>query len=137
MDAPGRILPVTHCIGFPFSSSSVTAYAALVWSCSLGLTPVHLQELYRHVSSMVDRPLLRAYSGDELFVPRVNTSTMQRRTFSVTVVVAPFTIYMEFTIHRDLLCLYSTLYTLSPRLDSMGGSPSIGFLRGPSLNFPK
>src|SRR6218665_204730 len=61
--------------------------AVLVWHCLPGITPVYLQELYRPVSTLVGRQALRSSSGGgKLLVPRVNTSTMQHRAFSV---VAP------------------------------------------------
>jgi len=42
-----------------------------------------LQELCRHVSTLVGRRALRSSSGGKLLVPRVNTSTMECRAFSV------------------------------------------------------
>jgi len=62
--------------------------AVLVWHCLFGIAPVYLQELCRPVSTLVGRQALRSSSGGKLLVPRVNTSTMQRRAFSV---VAPST----------------------------------------------
>src|SRR6218665_755147 len=58
----------------------------LVWHWLLGIAPVYLQELCRPVSTLVGRQALRSSSGRKLLVPRVNTSTMQRRAFSI---VAP------------------------------------------------
>src|SRR6218665_3530740 len=60
--------------------------AVLVWHCLIGFAPVYLQELCRPVSPLVGRQALRYSSGGKLLVPRVNTSSMQRRVFSV---VAP------------------------------------------------
>src|SRR6218665_2044063 len=60
--------------------------AVLVWHCFIGIAPVYLQELCRPVSRLVGRQGLRSSSGGKLLVHRVNTSTMQRRAFSV---VAP------------------------------------------------
>src|SRR6218665_2794491 len=60
--------------------------AMLMWHCLFGIAPVYLQELCHHVSTLVGRQALRSSSGGKLLVPRVNTSTMQRRAFSV---VAP------------------------------------------------
>jgi len=60
--------------------------AVLVWHCLIGLAPVYLQELCRPVSTLVGRQALRFSSGGKLLVPRLNTSTIQRRAFSV---VAP------------------------------------------------
>src|SRR6218665_2692524 len=54
--------------------------AVLVWHC------LYLQELCRPVSTLVGHQALRSSSGGKLLVPRLNTSTMQRRAFSV---VAP------------------------------------------------
>jgi len=56
----------------------------LVWNCLIGIAPVYLQELCRPVSTtLVGRQALRSSSGGKLLVPRVDTSTMQRRAFSV------------------------------------------------------
>src|SRR6218665_3958255 len=57
--------------------------AVLVWHCFIGIAPVYLQELCRPVSTLVGRLALRCSSGGKLLVPRVNTSTTQRRAFSV------------------------------------------------------
>src|SRR6218665_1453760 len=62
--------------------------AVLVWHCLNGFAPVYLQELCCPVSTLVGRQALRSSSGGKLLVPHVNTSTMQRRAFSV---VAPST----------------------------------------------
>src|SRR6218665_3419664 len=59
----------------------------LVWHCLLGIAPVYLQELCRPASTLVGRQALRSSSGGKLLVLHVNTSTMQRRAFSVA---APF-----------------------------------------------
>src|SRR6218665_1232871 len=57
--------------------------AVLVWHCHIGFAPVYLQELCRPVSTLVGRQALRSSSGGTHLVPRVNTSTMKRRAFSV------------------------------------------------------
>src|SRR6218665_699784 len=61
-------------------------YRVAVLVCLIGLAPVYLQELCCPVSTLVGRQALRFSSGGKLLVPRVNTSTIQRRAFSV---VAP------------------------------------------------
>src|SRR6218665_2504926 len=71
-------LPIRQCIFY--------RVAVLIWHCLLGIAPVYLQELCRPVSTLVGHQALRSSSGGKLLVPRVNTSTMQRRAFSV---VAP------------------------------------------------
>src|SRR6218665_3812827 len=69
---------VTHYIGFPFGSASFTEL--LCWCGTVFSALPHA--VY---SQEVCRPswLLRSSSGGKLLVPRVNTSTMQRRAFSV------------------------------------------------------
>jgi|SRR6218665_2391181 len=67
--------------------------AVLVWHCLLSIAPVYLQELCRPVSTLVGRQALRSSSGGKLLVPRVSTSTMQRRAFSV--------LFLEFTSLAD------------------------------------
>src|SRR6218665_3683318 len=57
--------------------------AVLVWHCFIGIAPIYLLELCSPVSTLVGRQALRSSSGAKLLVPRVNTSTMQRRAFSV------------------------------------------------------
>src|SRR6218665_2211794 len=64
----------------------------------------YLQELCRHVSTLVGRQALRSSSVGKLLVPRVNTSTMQRRAFSV---VAP-SIYNSLSSQIRLLRLCFT-----------------------------
>src|SRR6218665_3990146 len=79
-----RVICVTHYTGFPFGSASFTEllcwYGTVLWALP---APVYLQELCRPVSTLVGRQALRSSSGGKLLVPRVNTSTMQRRAFSV------------------------------------------------------
>src|SRR6218665_334586 len=60
--------------------------AVLVWHCLLDNAPVYFQQLSRPVSTLVGCQALRSSSGGKLLVPRVNTSTIRRRAFSV---VAP------------------------------------------------
>src|SRR6218665_3091607 len=56
--------------------------AVLVWHCLLGAAPCSL--LAGSLSSCIDPSWpLRSSSGGKLLVPRVNTSTLQRRAFSV------------------------------------------------------
>src|SRR6218665_3522811 len=76
-------LPIQQCIFY--------IVAVLVWHCLLGIAPVYLQELCCPVLTLVGCQALRSSSGGKLLggkllVSRVNTSTMQRRAFSV---VAP------------------------------------------------
>src|SRR6218665_2754095 len=73
--------------------------AVLVWHCLIGFAPLYLQELCRPVSTLVGRQALRSSSGGKLLVPRVNTSTMQRRAFSA---VAP-SIWNSLPSHIPLL----------------------------------
>src|SRR6218665_554771 len=54
--------------------------------CEYWAVAVSGGELCRPVSTLVGRQALRSSSGGKLLVPRVNTSTMQLRAFSV---VAP------------------------------------------------
>src|SRR6218665_1130359 len=77
-----RVICVTHYTGFPFGSASLQ-------SCCAGVAL-----FYRHcpsllagtLSTLVGRQALHSSSGGKFLVPRVNTSTMQRRAISV---VAP------------------------------------------------
>src|SRR6218665_2275629 len=71
--------------GFPFDSASFTKLLCWCGTCLLSIAPV-VQELCRPVSTLIGRQALRSSSGGKLLVPCVNTSTMQRRAFSV---VAP------------------------------------------------
>lgn len=67
-------LPVPQRIGYKI--------AAMVWSCLRGIAPAYLLKLCWPVSALVGRRARRSFS-DELLVPRVDSSTAQRRAFSV------------------------------------------------------
>src|SRR6218665_1598234 len=72
-----RVICVTHYTGFPFGSASFTELL-----CCYGTVLSALPQFTCRNSVALCRPWL----GVKRFVPRVNTSTMQRRAFSV---VAP------------------------------------------------
>src|SRR6218665_3008655 len=72
-----------HC---PIRQRIFYRVAVLVWHCLIGIAPVYLQQLCRPVSTLDGCQALGSFSSGKLLVPRVNTSTMQRRAFSV---VAP------------------------------------------------
>ena len=105
--------------------------AVLVWHCLIGFAPVYLQELCHPVSTLVGCQAVRSASGGKLLVPRVNTSTMQRRAFSV---VAP-SIWNSLPSQIRLLpksytpLLLSSLKLTFSTLIGMG-APLSRFLRG-------
>src|SRR6218665_3845981 len=78
-----RVICVTHYTGFPFGSASFTEL--LCWHGTV-LSVLPQFTCRNSVSTLVGRQALRSSSGGKLLVPRVNTSTMQRRAFSL---VAP------------------------------------------------
>ena len=67
----------------PISQRIEYRIASLVWRCLLGCAPTYLVELCRPVSVVLARRALRSASSGKLLVPRVETSTCQRRAFSV------------------------------------------------------
>src|SRR6218665_1527549 len=79
-----RVIRVTHYIGFLFGSASFTEL--LCW-CGTVLSALPQFTCRNSVAlcrpCMVGREALRSFSFCKLLVPRENTSTMQRRAFSV------------------------------------------------------
>src|SRR6218665_110528 len=85
-----QVICVTYCTGFPIGTASFTELL-----CWCGTVSSALPQLCRPVSTLVGRQALRSSSGGKFLVLRVNTSTMQRRAFSVR------TFYLEFTSLAD------------------------------------
>src|SRR6218665_3261874 len=97
----------------------------------LRIAPVYLQEFCCPVSTLVGRHALRSSSGGKLVVPRVNTSTLQHRAFSV---VAPSIWNSPPSQIRLLPKSYTPLLLSSLKLTFSSliglGAPPSRFLRG-------
>ena len=100
------------------------------------ITPVYLLEPCRPVLTLVDHQALRSSSGDELFVPHVNTSTIQRRAFSVVAPSIWNALLLEILSESNTPLFYKLLKTDLITMVGLGATLS-GFLGGALYKFTK